>query len=91
MKRATRTKSCAAVLFPCETSPQSTRRAARDVRGASPCALRADHAECARLLGALAAEGAISRGEVESDDDLAPLVGTAWMQSLLKGLPEGGR
>ena len=58
---------------------------------ACACALRADHAECARLLGALAAEGAISRGEVESDDDLAPLVGTAWMQSLLKGLPEGGR
>ena len=54
---------------------------------ACACALRGAGEECARLLGALAAEGALTRAEVERDDDLAPLVPTPWMQSLLRGLP----
>ena len=54
---------------------------------ACACALRAGREEeCARLLSALAAEGALARSEVEKDEDLAPLVPTAWMQSLLGSL-----
>ena len=56
---------------------------------ACACALLggAREEDCAKLLGALAAEGALRRAEVEADADLAPLVPTAFMQSLLSGLP----
>ena len=55
---------------------------------ACACARRGGRDEgCARLLGALAAEGALRRADVEGDADLAPFVHTAWMQSLLSGLP----
>ena len=50
-------------------------------------ALRAEEAECAKLLGVLAAEGALTRSELESDADLASFVPTAWMQELLGRLP----
>ena len=43
--------------------------------------------ECAKLLSVLAVEGALRRAELEGDADLAPLVPTAWMQSLLSTLP----
>lgn len=45
-------------------------------------------AECAKLLGTLAGEGALRRAEVEADQDLAPLVPNALMQSLLSSLRE---
>lgn len=55
---------------------------------ACACALRGGQEEdCAKLLGTLAAEGALRRSELEGDVDLAPLVPTAWMQSILSGLP----
>jgi hypothetical protein len=55
---------------------------------ACACALHGAREEsCAKLLGTLAAEGALRRAELEADADLAPLVPTAWMQSLLQGLP----
>ena len=55
---------------------------------ACACALRGGREEdCAKLLGTLAAEGALRRSELEGDVDLAPLVPTAWMQSILSGLP----
>ena len=50
-------------------------------------ALRAEEAECAKLLGVLAAEGALTRSELESDADLASFVPTAWMQELMGRLP----
>ena len=54
---------------------------------ACACALRGGREEeCAQLLGALAAEGALRRAELEGDVDLAPLVPTAWMQRVLRGL-----
>ena len=43
--------------------------------------------DCAKLLGALAAKGALRRAEVEADADLSPLVPTEWMQTLLGDLP----
>ena len=53
---------------------------------ACACALRGGRDEdCAKLLAALAAEGALRRAELEGDADLAPLVPTPWMQSLLHG------
>lgn len=54
---------------------------------ACACALHGGREEdCARLLGALAAEGALQRAELERDVDLAPHMSTPWMQSLLRGV-----
>ena len=56
---------------------------------ACACALlgSAREEDCAKLLGALAAAGALRRADVEADADLAPLMPTPFMQSLLSGLP----
>ena len=55
---------------------------------ACACALHGGREEdCAKLLGALASEGVLRRAELEADADLAPLVPSAWVQSLLQGLP----
>ena len=62
-------------------------RQVRAIADAIVHALRGDEESCARLLGALAAEGALSRAEVEGDCDLVPLLPTAWMQSVLHDAP----